>query len=88
MCGVIDNKRTVPADSFIRVMASGDRWPGAGRSGIDFQVCVEIPWNASELLVTLDTSGVVVLDTSHVPEVLGFRTRNADAGGLRIAFGY
>ena len=32
----------------------------------------------TELMVTLDTAGVVVLDTSHVPDVLGFTTRNAD----------
>ena len=34
--------------------------------------------------MTLDTPGVVVLDTSHVPDVLDFRTHNADAELVRV----
>ena len=51
VCCVIDNKRTVSTDSIIRVMASGERRPGADRSGINFQVSVHIPWNAPKLFV-------------------------------------
>ena len=77
VCGVIDNKLTVSADYSVIVIASDVPRPSADRSGIDFQVRVQIP------LVTLDMADVVVLDTSHVPDVLGFRTRNAEAELVR-----
>ena len=84
VCGVKVNKRTVPADSIIGVMASSDSRAGADQNGVSFQVHVQVPWNAAESVVTLDSPGVVVLDTSHVPDVLGLRTRNADAELLRV----
>ena len=34
--------------------------------------------------MTLDSPGVVVLDTSRVPDVLGLKTRNADAEPERV----
>ena len=34
--------------------------------------------------MTLDSPGVVVLDTSHVPDVLGLKARDADAEVIRV----
>ena len=67
--GVTDNKRMVSADYIVRAMASGDRRHETDWSGIDFQVSVQIPLNNPELVVALDTPGVVVLDTSHMADV-------------------
>ena len=60
------------------LMASGDSQPGAHQSGINFWVHVQIPCNAPE------SPGVVVVDTSCVPDVLGLRTRDAEAAPVRV----
>ena len=75
VCCVQDNRRTVPEDSIVGAMASGDSRPGGVRSGVSFRVRVQVPWNAPETVVALDSPGVVVLDSSHVPDVLGLRCR-------------
>ena len=38
-------------------MASGDSRPGDDRSGVSFLVHVQVPWNAPESVVTLDSPG-------------------------------
>ena len=81
--GVIDNQRMVSADYIVRAMASGDRRHETDRSGINFQVSVQIPWNNPELVVALDTPGVVVLDTSHMPDVTRPYISVRDLGLLR-----
>ena len=43
-----------------------------------------VPWNASESIVNLDLPGVVVLDTSAVPDVFDLRARNNDAEPTRV----
>ena len=48
---------------------------------------MQIPWDALESVVTLDSPGVVVLDTTCVPDVLGLRTRYDDAETVRILQG-
>ena len=48
---------------------------------------MQIPWNAPESIVTLDSSGVYVLDTTYVPDVLGLRTRFPDAGTVKVLQG-
>ena len=63
--------RTVPHDRSLDTMASGSSPPGAYRKGIYFQVNVQIPWNAPEAFLTLDSPGLFVLDTAHIPDVLG-----------------
>ena len=70
---------TVLQDYIVDAKASGDSRPGGDRSGINFRVHEQIPRNAPALVVTLDSPGVLVLDTSRVPDVLGLRTRDADA---------
>ena len=52
-------------------MATGNSQPEADRKGIDFKVHVQVPWNAPEAFVMLDSPGVLELDTTHVPDVLG-----------------
>ena len=79
VCVVGHINRTVPQNYIVDEMASENSQPGADRKGIDFEVHVQIPWNAPESVVTLDSPGVVVLDTTCVPDVLGLRTRYADA---------
>ena len=61
------------------VMASSGSQPGPYQSGVSIQVHIQVPWNAPESVVTLDSLGVMIVDTSCVPYVLGLRTRNADA---------
>ena len=85
VCAVCDSYRTGLWDYIVDAMASGGSQPGADRSGIDFWVHVHTPWNAPESVVTLDSPGVVALDTSHVSDVLELRTRNADAEPARVA---
>ena len=74
VCGVTDNRRTVSTVCIVGAMASGDSWYEADRSGVNFWVRIQVP-----SLVTLDSPGVVVLDTSYVADFLGLRTRDADA---------
>ena len=84
MCCVTANRRTVPEYSIVGAMASGDCRPRADPSGVSFLDGIQVPWNAPESFVTLDSPGVVVLDTSHVPDVLGLRACNADAELTRV----
>ena len=84
VCGVRDNPGTVPRDSIVGMMASGDSRPGADLSGVSFRVHIQVNWNVPESVVALDSPGVVVLDISYVPDVLGLRTRNSDAKLVRV----
>ena len=65
-------------------MASGDSLPKADLCGISFRNQLLVPRNAPESIVTLDSLGVVVLDTSAVPDVIGLRARNNDAEPTRV----
>ena len=84
VCVVGDIHQTVPQDYIVDAIASENSQPGADLRGIDFRVHVKIPWNAPESVVTLDSPGVFVLDTTCVPDVLGLKTRYADAETLRV----
>ena len=64
-------------------MATGNSQPGAYRRGIDFKVHAQIPWNAPEAFVMLDSPGVFELDTTVIPDVLGFRALVHDAAPVR-----
>ena len=95
VCCVQDNRRYCASGPSGGVMASGDSRPGGDRRGVSFRVRIQVPWNAPESVVTLDSPGVVVLDTSHVLDVLGLKARDADAEVIRvlpgrpmIAFGF
>ena len=86
VCVVGGVHRTVPQNYFVDVMATGNRQPEADRKGIDFRVNVQIPWNAPESFVTLDSPGVFVLDTACVSDVLGL-TRYPDAEPVKVLQG-
>ena len=67
------------------VMATdGDATAGA-RSGIAFDVTLEVPWNALEAIVHLHSDGVVDLDT--VPDVLGLTGQQLEAAVVRVLQG-
>ena len=66
---------------------TGTSPPGAGRKGIDFQVNVQIPWNAPEAYVTLDSPGLFMLDTARIPDVPGLRTRYPEAAPVKVMNG-
>ena len=68
-------------------MATGNSQPGADRKGIDFEVHVQIPWNAPEAYVTLNSPEVFELDTDFLPHVLGLRTWHPDATPVRVLLG-
>ena len=57
VCVVGDISRSVPQDYIVDSMASENSQPGADRKGTDFQVHMQIPWNAPESVVTLDSRG-------------------------------
>ena len=56
----------------------------ADRKGIDFQVNVQVSWNAPAAFVTLDSPGVFVFDTAYVPDVLALRTQYPDAAPMKV----
>ena len=53
-------------------------------SGVSFRCELQISWNASESYVNLESPGVVELDTSVVPDVLGLRALYEDAELTRV----
>ena len=79
--------RTVVLDQIVAIMAIGSSRPEADRTGIDFQVRVQVPWNAPEACVTLDSAGLYDLDTKCVPDVLGLRARRPEAAVIKVMTG-
>ena len=71
----------------MHVMAIGNSQPEADRKGLNFRVQVQIPWNAPEAFVMLDSPRVFVLDTACAPDVLGLRTRCPDAATVKVLKG-
>ena len=71
VCVVRDINRTVPQDYIVDEMAFDSSQPGSDQERIDFRVHVQISWNAPESVVTLDSPGVSVLDTTCVPRCPG-----------------
>ena len=54
---------TVLQYCFVFAITTRNSQPGADRKGIDFKVHIQIPWNAPEAYVTLNSPGVFELDT-------------------------
>ena len=73
--------------SSLDTMATGSSLPRADRKVIDFQVNVQIPWNAPGAFVMLDSPGLFVLDTTRIPDVLGLRTRYPDTAPVKFMQG-
>ena len=79
LCVVRRVSRTVPWGHRIAEMATGSNSPAVGRSGVDFQVQLQVSWNAPEAYVTLDSDGAYELKT--VSDVLGLNARQPGGGG-------
>ena len=68
-------------------MASGDAggsWPLDDRSGVSFICELQTSRNAPKSYVDLDSPGVVKLDASVIPDVLGLRAFYDDAKPVRV----
>ena len=68
-------------------MARGSGHLPAGRSGIDFPVQRDVPWNAPEVFVNMESTGLYELDTESMPDVLGLRARWPGAALIRVMTG-
>ena len=64
-------------------MATGRGQLPAGRSGVDFTVQLDVPWNAPEAFVNMDYAGLHELDIDSMPDVLGLRARKPGAAVIR-----
>ena len=68
-------------------MATGsDRLP-AGRSGVDFTVQLDVPWNVLEVFVNMESAGLHELDIESMPDVLGLRDRQPGMAVIRVMTG-
>ena len=77
---------TVSQYCLVIVMATGNSQPGADRKGIYFKVHIQIPWNAPEAYVMLDSPGVFELYADFLLDVLGLRTWHSDAAPVRFCW--
>ena len=84
---LVTDCQTVSQDRCLDTMVTGSSLPGADRTGIDFQVNVQIPWNAPEAYVMLGSPGLFMLDTERIPDVLGLRTRCPEATPVKVMKG-
>ena len=69
LSGVRRVLRIVLWDQHRTEMAMGSDSPADGRSGVNFNLELQVSWNAPEAYVNLDSDGVYKLKT--VPDVLG-----------------
>ena len=67
-------------------MATGGVTPADGRSGVTFDVELEVPWNAPEAYIQLNSKGVY--DLATVPNVFGLRGRRPDAVVVKVLLGW
>ena len=67
-------------------MATGRDTPVGARSGFTFDVTVDIPWNAPEAHIQLNSAGVFDLENS-IQYVFGLCNRRPDAAGVRVTQG-
>ena len=68
------------------VMAAGRDTPAGDRSGVTFDVMLEVPWNAPEAYVQLHSAGVFELKDT-IPDVSGLCDRRPDAAKIRVTQG-
>ena len=67
------------------VIAMGSVSLADGRSGVNFNVELQVTWNAPEAYVNLDSNSVYELKT--VPDVLGLHARRPGAAVVRVLLG-
>ena len=68
-------------------MATGSGQLPAGRSGVYFTVQLDVPWNAPEVFVNMDSAGLHGLDTESMPDVLGLRVRQPGVAVICVMTG-
>ena len=69
-------------------MATGSGRPAVDRPGVDFQVQLQVSWNAPEAYVTLDSDGIYELKTSRVSDILGLCARRPGAVVVNVMSGF
>ena len=69
-------------------MATGSGLPAVDRPGVDFQVQVQVLWNAPEVYVTLDSAGAYDLNMACVTDVLGLRARRPEVAVVKVMTGH
>ena len=65
-------------------MATGSGRLPADRSGVDFTVQLDVPWNAPEAFVNVDSVRLHELNIESMPDVLGLRARQPGAAVIRV----
>ena len=54
---------------------------------VDFTVQLDVPWNAPEVFVNMESEGLYELDTKSMPDVLGLRARRPGASVICVMTG-
>ena len=67
--------------------STGSGRPPVDRSGVDFQVQLDVPRNAPEAFVNLESDGIYELNTTCLPDVLGLRARQLGTAVIRVMTG-
>ena len=67
-------------------MAAGGGTPEDARSGVTFGVTLDVPWNAPEAYVQLDSVGL--FDLVMLPDVLGLTGRRPDPAVVCVTQGH
>ena len=67
------------------VMATGGDGPADDHSGINFGVELDIPWNAPEAYVDLNSGGIY--DLATVPDAISLRARRPGAPVVKVLLG-
>ena len=86
LCCVRRVLRTVLWDYYWTELAMGGDSPADGRSGVDFNVQLQVSWNAPEAYVNLGSDGIYELKT--VPDVLGLHARQPGVAVLKVLLGH
>ena len=74
-------------ESWWAICGTGSGRLPAGRSGVDFTVQLDVPWNALEVFVNMDSAGLHELNIESMPDVLGLRARQPGAAVIRVMTG-
>ena len=77
--------QTVPWDYLGTEMAMGSDSPAESRSGVDFNVQLQVSWNAPEAHVNLDSDGIYQLKS--VPDVLDLHAWQPGAAVIKVLLG-
>ena len=85
LTGVCRVLRIVLQDYSRTEMAMGNDSPADGRSGVNFNIELQVSWNATETYVNLDSDGVY--EPKTVPDVLGLHARQPGAAIVKVLLG-